>query len=406
MENYDFIVIGAGVTGTAIAYNLAKMSAGKILIVERQSAAQANTSLAAGLLTLSRKTSSLIKMVKETYHAISEIQDMSGLSLGMHQHGSLYSANLPERQKELVELVRIAVQENIEVEWLDISSAKRMVPWLELPENSITAYMPDDAYIDGYSLAGGYLKEARTLGVELLESTPVIHLDRKLNQVTGVEIPGGHISSGMVIDAAGVWAGLLARDIGAALPMAPVRSQYWITSDNPNFKKDQPFVILPEARAYLRPESSGMLFGLREKESVVVAPEHLPEKMSGYRFKQDQYGWDSLLEGLPVLSKYFPMVENIEIANYISGFSTYTPDGMFALGEVPSIEGFLAATGCCGSGIAMSGGIGRAMAELALGKIPSFDLHPHRIDRFGQIDPSNIQFLHRCAMARSGKVSG
>jgi sarcosine oxidase subunit beta len=38
---------------------------------------------------------------------------------------------------------------------------------------------------------------------------------------------------------------------------------------------------------------------------------------------------------------------------------------------------------------------------------PTFaDSTPHRIDRFGEIDPFDAEFIQRCADARSGKITG
>ena len=165
-------------------------------------------------------------------------------------------------------------------------------------------------------------------------------------------------------------------------------------------------MILPDARAYSRPESNGLLFGLREPVSVSVDPRELPETVSGYVINHDSNGWSSLEEGIPALTAFFPLVQEVEIRRYISGLSNYTPDGMYVLGKVPGLEGFLAATGCSGAGIAMSGGIGRAVAELAVGAEPFVDLTPHRIDRFGLFDPLDEEFRRRCGEARSGKITG
>jgi sarcosine oxidase subunit beta len=139
---------------------------------------------------------------------------------------------------------------------------------------------------------------------------------------------------------------------------------------------------------------------------VSVHPSELPERMSGYIFKQDPNGWEFLIEGIPDFGKFIPLVEEIEISNYIRGLSNYTPDGNFVLGGLPALDGFIAATGCAGAGIAMSGGIGRLISELAAGRTSFVDPAPHRIDRFGEINPLDPEFLKRCADARSGKITG
>jgi sarcosine oxidase subunit beta len=70
------------------------------------------------------------------------------------------------------------------------------------------------------------------------------------------------------------------------------------------------------------------------------------------------------------------------------------------------VEGFLAATGCCGAGIAACGGVGLALATLAAQGASPVDLSAFRADRFGPIDPLSLEFQQRCAAARSHKTSG
>jgi sarcosine oxidase, subunit beta len=406
MQKADVVVIGGGVLGGAVAFYLAKQNAGRVIVLERHSVTQGNSSLAAGLLTRGRFKSHLIPMVLETYQAIKEIEAMTEKSLGVHRTGCLYAAVSLAHQKEIRELVTVSTQAGLKAEWLDIIDAAQLVPWLKLPRTTSVVFMPDDGYIDGYTLASGYIQGARQMGVEIQEQTEVLSICKEGQRVTGVKTNRGDFSSSLVIDAAGVWAGMLASELGTGFPMAPVRSHYWITTPHPSFSPQQPFVILPDARAYARPETNRLLFGFRETQSVAVDPRELPKKMNSYIFKQDPHGWESLLQGIPEFSKFFPLIEEIEISTYIKGLSNYTPDGNFVLGAIPSLDGFLAATGCAGAGIAMSGGIGRLVAELAMGCTPFVDAAPHRINRFGGIDPLDPAFLQRCADARSGKITG
>lgn len=406
MESADIVVIGGGVLGGAVAFYLAKLGVGHVVILERHEVAQGNSSLAAGLLTRGRLKPHFIPMVLETYAAIEEIEEINGEPLGMHQTGCLYVTVSPVQQKAIRELASVSSQNGLRVEWLDPADVKELVPWLKLPRDTSIIFMPDDGYIDGYMLTNGYIKAAHAFGAEVRGQTRALSICREGDRVTGVKTQNGQISASLVIDVAGVWAGTLAHEIGINLPMAPIRSHYWITESNRLFSPSQPFIILPDARAYARPESRRLLFGFREKESVSLNPHALPEKMNGYVFKQDPNGWESLLEGVPDFGKFFPAIEEIEIPTYIKGLSNYTPDGNLVLGEIPSLKGFLVATGCAGAGLAMSGGVGRFISDLVIDGFPFVDATPHRVDRFGEIDPFDPNFIRRCAEARSGKITG
>jgi 4-methylaminobutanoate oxidase (formaldehyde-forming) len=400
------IVIGGGVLGGAVAFSLAKHNAGKILLLDRNQVAQGNSSLAAGLLTRGRFKPDLIPLVLETYAAIQDIESRTGSSLDMRQTGCLYAAVSPGHQKSLRELAAISAQGGLRFDWVEATTVSRFVPWLRLPRGASLLFMPDDGYIDGYLLASGYIKAARQLGVEIRENSQVTSIVRQGDRVTGVRAAQGEISAAVVVDAAGVWTGMLAREIGVGLPMAPICSHYWMTEPRDLFSPGQPFVILPDARAYARPEINRLLFGIREKQSASIHPASLPDTMNGLTLRQDPRGWETLMEGAPKLSLFLPQIEEIKMTSYIRGLSNYTPDGNFVLGAFPSLDGFMAATGCAGAGLAMSGGIGRLVAELVTGRTPFVDPTPHRIDRFGAIDPTNIDFIQTCADARSGKVTG
>jgi 4-methylaminobutanoate oxidase (formaldehyde-forming) len=194
--------------------------------------------------------------------------------------------------------------------------------------------------------------------------------------------------------------------LGVGLATAPVRSQYWITESDPAFPRRHPVVVLPDANAYTRPELGGLVIGLRERRSVSVDPRALPADTTGFAFDDDPHGWNALAEGSDRLQRFLPALEHVGIRHHIAGFSTYTPDGRPILGPVDGVDGLLVASGCCGAGIAISGGVGFVLAELACGRRPSIDLAPFRNDRFGAVDPYDPAFRQRCAAARSNKSAG
>ena len=210
----------------------------------------------------------------------------------------------------------------------------------------------------------------------------------------------------MVVLAAGAWANRLTLPLGFGLAMAPVRSHYWITEPDPRFPLGHPAVVMPDARAYARPELGSLLFGLRERAGASLDPFDLPEDASGFSFADDARGWEALEAGAPALREYCPAIDDVGIRGYVAGVSTYTPDGLFLAGPVPGIAGLYVAGGCCGAGVAASGGLGQTLAAMALGEEPGVDPAPFALDRFGPVDPRSREFRARCVAARSGKAGG
>jgi 4-methylaminobutanoate oxidase (formaldehyde-forming) len=267
-------------------------------------------------------------------------------------------------------------------------------------------FMPEDAFVDGYALGFAYARAARRKGARILEDQSVEEILVDRQRVSGVRTAAGRIASPVVVDAAGAWANLLAWPAGAAIPMAPVRSHYWITAPDRRFSPDMPFLILPDARAYARPEGDGLLFGFRESQSVHADPRDLPNDLQGHVVGGDATDWASLEEGAPAFQKFLPSFAALAIAHYISGYSTYVPDGMLAVGPLAGLPGFFSAAGCSGGGVALAGGVGKALAQVITGSQLGFDLKPHDPARFGAFDPFSPERGQRCATARSHKTSG
>jgi 4-methylaminobutanoate oxidase (formaldehyde-forming) len=78
-----------------------------------------------------------------------------------------------------------------------------------------------------------------------------------------------------------------------------------------------------------------------------------------------------------------PGLDEAAVIGGTAGVPTYTPDGHFVVGPLPSITGLFVATGCCAHGIAGSGGVGRALAEAVTGAAPTLDPAPMAPGRFG-----------------------
>lgn len=402
----DVLIVGGGVFGCAAAWQAARRGA-RVTLLERGAVGSQTTSRAASLLTRVRPKPGQAALVAETRRAVDVLGDELGEPLDLREVGALHLAGSEASAAALDDLAAVAAALDEPLEWVEPADLASRLPWLAVEEVHRAALVPEDAHLDPYLLAAAYARAARAHGATLELGAEVTGLRRDGDRVVGVDTADGPRDAGAVLVCAGPWSALLAADAGWHLPMAPVRSHYWITDADPErFPADQPFVVLPDAHAYARTEVGGLLFGLRDRASLSRDPRTLPDDLAQLTYEEDPDGWQALEEQGPTFARYFPGLESIGLAHYVAGPSTYTPDGQFVVGPLPGAPGALVAAGCCGAGIAASGGVGRALTDLALDGTSELELAPFAPDRFGAIDAFDPAWQRRCAAARSAKTSG
>lgn len=403
---YDVIIVGGGIWGCSIAYYYIRNNPGsKVLLLERNEIGNAATSRAAALLTRIRSKTSFIPLTLETYRVIPELEEILGESLFLNTTGILHIAGTEASERELTALLEIADHYGDPYEHLSPEELQQKAPWLSTDVISKAVWMPEDAYCDPYLLGSFFAKAAMALGATIIQDTEVTELITEGHQVVAVKTKTASYSAHNVVLACGAWNAVLTRPLNIPVAAAPVRSQYWITEKSALFPANSPIVILPDAKAYARPESGALLFGIRENQPHYASPQTIPSDISHYAFSPDK-GMQDLSEVIHQLASFFPGIYDVGLQFYIAGFSTYTPDNFLTLGSVPEYDNLMIAGGCVGAGIAVSGGVGHALAELAAGRNSPYDLSSFATDRFGAIDNFSDSWLHQCAAARTRKTSG
>jgi 4-methylaminobutanoate oxidase (formaldehyde-forming) len=403
----DILIIGGGIFGAAVAYDLARHGLGKrVLLLERLQPAAGATSRAAALVTQVRDKPDQMALARQTLRTITELEQVYGEDIGRRTVGALHVA--PASHWHVLQArADLAAAHGMAFAWLSPADALARAPWLAPAAFDHALFFPDDCFVEPYLLTTALLRVACTLGVRV-EVANVARIAVDSQRIRGVDLADGRrLPATTVVNAAGAWANLLSTPVGLPLPMAPVRSQYWITEPSPLFPRDGAIVLMPAVRAYARPEVGALLVGLRERQQQVADPTTLPADLSGFVFDTtDPDGWANLADGADELAPYFPALNTLGMAHYLTGPSNYTPDGQLVVGAAPDIAGLYVASGCNGSGISFAGGVGRLVGELVRGTTPFVDPLPGAPARRGHFDPYTPDFLAACAAARALKTSG
>ncbi len=401
------VVIGGGTIGTAVAYYVSKLGNARVTLIDRDSVGSGNTASAASLLTLARSKKAVIPLVKETIAAIEEIETLLNETSGVMKVGSIHVVASDASEKSIRNLMNLADEFDLEHDWLSPEEIKEKLPWLNVNNVRGGAFMKDDCYMESTVLANNFAKAAKLQGAVIKQYTNVEEILSENGKITGVKTNNEIILCDVVVAAAGAWNNLLSMQVNEPIPMAPVRSIYWITGHRPDlFNPNQPMAIFPDASSYCRPEGESLLFGIRDNAGVQINPKDLPDSMHGYNMISEEEYWDILMNQGEEFQEFFPEFPDMEIAHCISGISTYTPDASPTLCKAKNIEGLYIASGCSGAGVATSGGYGRVIAELIYEQPLYTNIDSFSTDRFGDFDPFEYAFRQRCADARSNKKEG
>ena len=403
-DEVEVAIVGGGMLGASIAWHLARAGHRDVAVFERNALATGATARSAGLVIRGHADETMLRLVQRTFDAIAELETELGETAGFHRVGSIRTAEAPEHLAALEILTNLVSDHGGTVEDIDSVEARRRAPWLDARSARRIVLLPDDGFVDAPTLATAYARAASARGASIRTNCGVESLVIRGGVVRGVVTTQGPVACRHVVLAAGAWAPVLAAQAGFGLATAPVRSHYWFTASDDRFPREHPVVVIPDARAYTRPELGAMLVAVREWQSRGYDARLLPPDIEGFALT-DEEDWDHLLAQADSLRRYYPALDEVPLVRHIAGLSTYTPDGKFLLGPAPGIEGLTVASGCCGSGVTASGGIGEAVANSILGREPAIDLKPFRVDRFGAFDPYEPGFLERCTAARGTKMS-
>jgi len=180
--------------------------------------------------------------------------------------------------------------------------------------------------------------------------------------------------------AAGPWVERVGEAVGLAFDTVPLRHQHWTTAPMDTVPRDLPVVRVPDASVYIRPEVGGLMLGGFEARPKAFSLAELPPTFEIEHTEKDLGVLEELAGGL---TRAFPALDGAPVLKGCAGLPTFTPDGQYLLGAVPSIDGLWVAAGCNAIGIAGSLLIGEWLAELVQTGRTREDLASQALTRFG-----------------------
>lgn len=393
------VVIGGGVIGTSIAFHLAWHGERDVVLLEKSQLTDGATWHAAGLVGQFRSQQNLTALMNDSVRLFDTLEEETGQAPGWRKVGSVRIAATKDRWKELVRSHTAARGAGFEMELLSPAEARSLYPVMTVDDLVGAAFIPTDGHIDPYSLTQAYAKGFRSNGGRILEQVQVTDLTREGNHISHVVTDHGTIAVDVVVNAAGLWARQVGWMVGVEIPAAVIEHQYMVTEKSDEIPDGLPAFRDPDGGYYAKPEPGALAIGGWERTTRTCHPkEGFPWDLARHLFDGDT---DRLEEIYEPAARRLPILLKLGIRTITNGPIPISPDGEPIMGPVPGIPNFFTACGFT-SGIAASGGAGKAMAQWILDGDPGLDLWPFDIRRFGPVHAGHA-FLHDRAVESYSK---
>jgi len=367
----DAVVIGGGIHGASIAWQLTNGGLRNVVVLEAHRLAQASTGLSVGGIRQQFSHPSNIALSRESIRVFEHFEERFGVDIELRQVGYLFLARTDSVWRAFLGDVELQRTHGVPVEVLSRDEIADRWPYIAAGELAGGTFGPEDGYADPYKAAMGFVRAARGLGVRFEERCEVTGIGVQRGRVVGVSTSRGAIETPVVVIAAGAWGARVAGLAGIRLPVLPIRRQVFATRPFDGIPGPVPMILDVEPAFYLRGEGPALLLGMSD-----------PNEPPGFETTVD----DSFkLEVADAAVKLVPALERAEILRGWAGLYAVTPDNNPIIGELP-VQGLFCAVGFSGHGFQQAPAVGRVLAELILSGRTDLDLSPYAWARFGD-DP-------------------
>ncbi len=353
MQTADVVIIGGGIVGSSIAYQLAESGVRDVLVLERETAqGKGSTGKSMGGVRAQFTTKVNIQMSMFSIPFYAEFDERMGHPAGYRPQGYLFVATRPSHIEYLK--TNQTLQRSLgltQVRMVGRDEIAGMVPQLRADDVLGGSFCPTDGFVDPYSAMVGFMKRAAENGAKLWKSAEVMGISRS-NGVFTISTAHGEIETRTVVNAAGAWSAQMAATVGYELPVKPMRRMLIPTEPFDQVSHGVPMVVDMTNGFHFRPEAAGFLLAWND-----------PEEKYSYNTDFDPEFVEKVLVRA---AERVPVFENLAVnpKRCWAGLYEMSPDHHGIIGEVDEVPGFYVATGFSGHGVMHAPASGKIVADL------------------------------------------
>ncbi len=384
-KSYDVIIIGGAIMGSSVAWFLSanRDFTGSVLVVERDlSYSTAATALSVSGIRHQYSNAINVKISLYGTDFIRNFQSNLGSDpdvppVSFEERGYMF---LSTADKAHILRENQAVQAGCGAATVLMTPEQiaQKFPFYNLDDIELGSFNGSgEGWFDGYGMMQSWQRMARKGGVEYI-ADEVVGIERQGNQISGVRLKSGEtVGCGVLVNAAGTRAALLAQLADIQLPIVPRKRNVFVFDCHEALGQPLPLTIDPSG-VYCRSEGDVYITG---------KPPDIDEDADFDDFDVDYAQFEQDI--WPVLANRIPAFEAIKmIRGWVGHYDYNVFDQNAIIGAHPEVENFMFANGFSGHGLQQAPAVGRGLAELiTCGEYRELDLSELSYDRILANEP-------------------
>jgi sarcosine oxidase subunit beta len=379
IKKADIVIIGGGVVGCSIAYNLAKLGAKNIILLEKNTLSSGATGRCGAGIRQQFGTKMNCILARESIKIFENLSQELEYDIELNQSGYLILAYTEKEVNQFKKNVALEQSLNIKARFITVEEAKEIVPPLNTEGILAATFCPTDGHANPFKTNFAYAEAAERLGVKIYTFTEVKEIETENHKIVAVNTDKGKVLTPIVVNAAGGYSGIIGKMVGVDIPVYSQRHQILITEPlDPLFR---PMLMSFSRNFYCQQTPHG---------SIIMGFGDPNERKDG----DIGSSWQFAREMAQKMTAVLPLLKEVTMIRQWAGLYNMSPDAQPILGEHPQIEGFYMAIGFSGHGFMLAPITSKLIAELILKRKTSLPIDKLDIGRFERgeliIEPSVV----------------
>lgn len=365
------VIIGGGISGCSIAYNLALKGVKDIVVIEKKYLTSGSTGRCGAGIRMQWGTEMnclLAKFSTEFFENANEVLEYDG-DIEFKQGGYLIVASTEKEDEQFKKNIILQNSLGIPSVYLTPKEAKEIIPHMDETKIISATFCQKDGHLNPFHTTQAYADAAVRLGVKFMKYTEVTGIKVENNKVIGVQTDKGFISSPVVVNAAGGYSKQIGDMVGVDIPVYSERHQILVTE--PVNAVQGPMFMGFALNIYCQQSPHGSFIMGRGDANE---PRDLRLTSS----------WHFLEQMAKDCCELLPLLKDLRVVRQWAGLYCMSPDRQPIYGKTDGIEGFYLATGFSGHGFMFGPVTGVVLAETILGEKHSLPIDKLGLDRFAK----------------------